>query len=369
MRSKSWQIGVFLAVCMLPMYSADAVCVNVQDVSVRTVVEGLARSGGINLIVDDTVQGKVTMRLNDVTIDEALQAIADSQDLLYDNQGSIRILTAGHKQGHNRTMHTFHLNYVSPEASKEAVQALIPASEVRVDAGTNTLIVGVTKREASEVQALLDRIDVPPRQVKVEVEVVALNHEAMKELGVDWNWQPWQNGPGKTTSFTYEGQIHAMETQGKARILARPHMLASNGKEARILIGDQVPVLTERNQNGEISTTTEYTDAGIKLTYTPRIHDDDSITASIHAEVSTPILVPEMKAYRIMTRQAQNEVRMKAGKTLIIGGLIDRETIDNLRKVPLLGDIPLIGKLFQSHYKLDKETEIVMMIKADVINL
>ena len=365
--SKKIVIMVVLLFILLARTDVFAVSVEAQEVPVRTVVEGLARSGGINLIVDDTVQGMLTLHLDNVTIEEALQAIADSQDLLYETRGPVRMMTAGRKNGNNKILQAFPLKYISPSEAKEAVQALVPSSEISCQAVTNSLITGVTPRQADAIQSLLHRIDIPPRQVTVEVEVAALNRDAMKELGVSWDWQSWQGGPGSTHSFAYEGQIRALETKGKAKILARPHMLAMNGKEARILIGDRVPVLTERNKNGETSTTTEYTDAGIKLIYTPRIHDDGSLTAHIQAEVSTPILVPEMKAYRIMTRQAQTEVRMISGRTLVIGGLVDREDIENFRKVPILGDLPLIGRFFQSHYKMNRETEVVMLIRANIV--
>lgn len=88
------------------------------------------------------------------------------------------------------------------------------------------------------------------------------------------------------------------------------------------------------------------------------------MTASIEAEVSTPVWVPEMKAYRISTRRAKTIVRMKPDKTLVIGGLIGKEEMEHFRKVPLLGDIPLVGKLFQSRYKTAKETEVVIMLQA-----
>ncbi len=351
----------------LPLGDAAAVSIDARDVPVRTVVEGLARSGALNLIVDDTVQGSLTLRLQDVTIEEALQAIADSQDLIYDKTGPIRVMTAGHKTGANRQLRNFHLGYAAPDEAVQALQALLPSSALQFHSTTNSLVASATSREAAQIESLLAQIDVPPRQVKVAVEVAAVNRDAMKELGVDWQWTPWQGGPGRAYSVTCEGQLHALETKGKARLLARPHLIAMNGKEARILIGDRVPVLTEKNQNGQTSTTTEYTDAGIKLAYTPRVHEDGSLTAHIQAEVSTPILVPEMKAYRIMTRQAQTDVRLDSGQTLAIGGLIDREDLEHFRKVPILGDLPLIGRLFQSRYKMNKETEVIILVKAEIL--
>ena len=103
------------------------------------------------------------------------------------------------------------------------------------------------------------------------------------------------------------------------------------------------------------------------MTYTPQVHPDNSVTADLFAEVSTPVFVPELKAYRIATRQARTTVRLSEGQPLVIGGLIRREDLEHFRKVPLLADLPLIGKLFRYHYKSHKNTEIVLILKSQVL--
>ena len=126
-------------------------------------------------------------------------------------------------------------------------------------------------------------------------------------------------------------------------------------------------MIVEHMENGVKTTATEYKDAGIKLTYTPIISRNHEITADVHAEVSTPYLVPEMKAYRIITRSANTMVRLKSGDMITIGGLIDKEQAKTMRKVPILGDIPLLGRLFQSHSTTTDESEIVIVIKANIV--
>ena len=172
---------------------------------------------------------------------------------------------------------------------------------------------------------------------------------------------------GHPYTFFFQARLNALVSQGKARILAKPNVVTMNGKEAEILIGNKIPVLVEHVDNGVRTTTTEYRDAGIKLSYTPRISEKNEITAHINAEVSTPYLVPEMKAYRIITRQADTMVRLKSGDMLTIGGLIDKEESRTFRKIPVLGDIPLLGKLFQSRSKSLEESEIVIIIRADIV--
>ena len=177
---------------------------------------------------------------------------------------------------------------------------------------------------AAAVDRLVQSLDVPVRQVSVEIEFLSLQTDAVKDRGISWDWTAMEGGPGHR-SFLYTGQLRALESKGKARVLARPHLMAQNGREAQILIGDRIPVLTEHVTDGEVSRTTEYEDAGIKLSFTPRIHEDGSVTAHIRAEVGTPILVPELKAYRITTRRADTDVCMQPGRDLLIGGLISRE--------------------------------------------
>lgn len=129
----------------------------------------------------------------------------------------------------------------------------------------------------------------------------------------------------------------------------------------------KVSVQTEHLSGKETAVSTTYEEAGIKLTYTPQIHSDDSVTAQLVAEVSTPVFVPEMKAYRIATRQARTVVRLRDGEPLVIGGLIRREEVEHFRKVPILASLPVLGKLFRYHYKSHKNTEIVLVLKSHVL--
>ena len=361
-----WMVTLGCVFLLQPVYGAGNVRIHVQDVPVRTVLEGLARSNDLNVIVDDTVQGTLTMHLDNVSAEEAMQAILKSQHLYIQQTGSIRTISAGRKDG-AKSYYMWDLQYASPQDVAEAAKAVAPESDVRTATDTNTLVVGGSWRDSMAVGQLVQHLDKPAKQVQVEADVVSLDKNALREAGVAWDWSAIEGGSGHGV-FSFASQIQALEEKGKAQILARPHMVAANGKKAHILIGDKIPVLTEHLGNGEKTTTVDYEEAGIKLTYTPRIHDDGSVTAAVEAEVSTPVYVPELKAYRIATRQAQTVVRMTPEQPLVIGGLIRNEDVENFRKVPILGDIPLLGKLFRSHYKSSKETEVVIVLKAKVLS-
>lgn len=191
-----------------------------------------------------------------------------------------------------KTFHTWSLRYADPAVLKEAVQAAVPEADVRCHSDTNTLVVGGTHQVQAAVHSLVKRLDVPARQVDVSVEVASVDDSLLKQTGMEWNWSTVEGGADHDV-FSLTGTIHALEEKGRAQILASPHMVASNGREAHILIGDKVPVQTEHLSGKETAVSTTYEEAGIKLTYTPQIHPDDSVTAQLVAEVSTPVFVPE----------------------------------------------------------------------------
>lgn len=150
-------------------------------------------------------------------------------------------------------------------------------------------------------------------------------------------------------------------------LIARPSIMALNGEEAKILIGDRIPVLEEVKDGTESRTTTRYEEAGIRLTCTPYVTEDKGIEATIHAEVSSPALVSEMKAYRITTREAHTKVHLQSGDVLVIGGLMDNREGKQFSKIPILGDIPLLGKLFQHARRTKDSVELCIFVKAEAI--
>ena len=157
-------------------------------------------------------------------------------------------------------------------------------------------------------------------------------------------------------------------SNGEAKILARPNVLTLNGNKAQIFIGDDIPVVTEKtDSSGKTTSTVEYKKAGILLEYIPQINSQNEITAAVHVEVATPILVAEMKNYRITSRMTKTSIRIKDGDTLVIGGLISSVEAGGKNKVPFLGDLPILGKLFQSVSKSKDETEVVIFLKAKIV--
>ena len=124
---------------------------------------------------------------------------------------------------------------------------------------------------------------------------------------------------------------------------------------------------TEKHDSSGSYTATEYLDAGIKLQYAPIISEDGKmVTASVHTEVSTPVLISELKNYRITSRTADTNVRMYSGETLVIGGLISEEQQRTMQKVPFLSKIPLLGELFKNRSRSHSKTEVLLLLTPHI---
>lgn len=294
------------------------------------------------------------------------------------------------------------------------------AARVTWVAGSQSLVLYGTEAEAQAVRSLLKTLDVPAPQVSLEAKIVALSRAASRELGVEWDWsalpqtpevdetwemrrhtvttesgkrmteyedvprtkihRSWKDGSsvpgvlrfgrspaGVPFEFYYEAKINALVTDGKAKLLSRPNITTLTGKEAVIKIGGDVPVPTTETTDRSTTTSFTYRNAGIILRCTPWVSDDGTITAAVHTEVSSPLYVADLKAYRFQERSAHTTVRLRDGETMVIGGLIGSEETRSLSKIPFLGDLPVLGAFFKSERKSTSDSEIIMFLTAHVL--
>lgn len=412
----SRKTGLLLLIFTLLLTSASAagspVDMNVTNGEVRDVLTALAAVGGVSIVADDTVSGKITVRLNGVPFATALDIITKTKGLNYQRLGDIIIVGSPEQlQRGFGEIAIFRLQYA--EAAEAAgllgvVLARQPGSagaalsnRLKVDAATNSLVFSGTPGETDQIRQVLAAIDIPCQQVVLEAQVLAINRDAAKSLGVEWEWSKGPNYPDyskaddgswtverKTTAdhdnipgiiqfgrtpegFSYEMyyqfKINALVTEGKASVLAKPKIMTINGREAVINIGGELPVSVTTISDHTTTTSIEYKDAGIILKYTPRVNADGYITATVHTEVSSPAYVPELKAYKFNKRSANTEVRLKDGETMVIGGLIGKDELSSVRKVPLLGDLPVLGALFRSVGNSQNESEVVIFLTAHIV--
>jgi len=427
---KQWAVAAaFAGAILLPVPAAAApVTIDVTGGDVRAVLLAVARMGGIPLIVDDSVTGTVTAHLTGEG-EEVLRLVAAARGIQIERRGAVFLALAVDTRAENRRVHSYTVRYADPEElahaanlslTGEGKQAVVSKNNderwnrdsdsdsntqrrVLVDRATNTLLFYGTESEALSVREIISALDTAPKQVSLEARVVAVSKEAAKQLGIDWSWSSlpqyprvkhntdgtWEvgernagtggtsapgiirfgRGPGGVPyEFYYSAAIRALITDGHAKMLARPNITTVQGHEALINIGAEVPVPRTATSNSVTTTGIEYREAGIILRYTPRVTADGSIVARVHTEVSTPVYVDELKAYRFQKRSADTTVRLRDGETMVIGGLIDSDESRSLSKIPFLGDLPVLGAFFRSVRTSKTETELMIFLTAHVLD-
>jgi type IV pilus assembly protein PilQ len=392
-----------ITICNVAIASPQSIDLNFMDEDIRIVLHTLATIGDVDMIIDDSIKGNISMKLKNTTFENALILITSAKGLSFRKAGESFII----EPADMGITEVYKLRYIRAVDIKKSLEPIMNSLKLKaeIDEVSNSLIISGPPTGCARIKALLADLDTPQQQVTLEAKVIAINKAKTKDLGIDWLWDLTpqypevettaavldSNGkvkPSNTTitrktnkgtikfggspagvpyEFYYQAKINALISNGNAKILASPKLTTINSKEARILIGDRIPVLTEKVEDGKTTTTVEYIDVGIKLTYTPSITEDGTVTAKVRTEVSTPTLVSDIKNYRITTREAETTVCMKDGETMVIGGLIGSEESKTNNNVPFLSDLPLIGTLFKSVHNSKAETEVIIFLTAKVV--
>ncbi|MCC8159427.1 MAG: type II and III secretion system protein [Phascolarctobacterium sp.] len=370
--------------------AAPNVTLNVHDGEVRDVLTAISALSDASIVTDESVRGRITIALDNVPFNTAIKLITSAKGLAYRVvDGVILVSTQENLNKFNGNVNVFKLNYAKAEDVKTALDSILDGDKkISIDPITNSILFSGSSTDEERVRSAIKAMDVATKQITLEAKIIAINKEDSKNLGINWNWdkipqnsEDNNNGGGNNDDeedfggvvhfgasyeFRFNATLNALFANGKAKILATPRIITVPGKEASIFIGDHIPVLTEKIENGVTVNTTEYVDAGIKLTYTPLVSEDDMITSAVHTEVSTPTLVSEIKNYKITSRTADTYVRMRNGETLIIGGLINEEEQKNIQKIPFLSNIPILGELFKNRSTTKNKTEVMMILTPHI---
>ena len=425
-------IYVMIICAVLSMNTAQANSIDVAGADIRQVMTAIAAGGNLNLVLDDTVKGSVSVKLADLAPQEMIRIIAQSNNYTYDVRNGIIYISRDSSQ---KALQSIRINYLDLDKAAQMVNLLLEKGvlsnsdkkdgkkaddfnqKVIIDKDENTLTFYATNEEYNKVWDFIRRNDTAPRQVSLEAKVTAVQNDAAKDLGITWEWSKFPQSPShditydtithttqnsdgsysQTTDYLpvdevqrswngsdlvpgvirfgkgpegypyelyYEAKLSALISEGKANILARPNIMTVQGNEAVINIGSEVPVPTVATTNATTTTSIEYREAGIILKCTPRVNEDGIITVKVHTEVSSPLYVEDMKAYRFQKRSADTIVRLKDGETMVIGGLIGKDEARQMSKVPFLGDIPILGNLFKHIQKSKTDSEIMIFLTA-----
>ncbi|GAB6137110.1 LysM peptidoglycan-binding domain-containing protein [Halanaerobaculum tunisiense] len=355
---------------------------NFKEIDLKDAFRALADVADKNVITDSSVQGKVTVHLEEITFLAAVELLAKTNGLDYKVVNNTVLVAAPEKlrQGFGEKItDVFKLQNSEPQEVKKSLDSLIKEGLIKVDDRTKSLVVTAYQSQIPMIKRVIKQLDQAKRQVVLQARIEEMSRDRLEELGLNWdigNFSSFKFSAsdeetveiGNTgIGVNYKKFLRLLEDRGHASVLANPQITTVTGKEARINIGDQVPI-PQTNSDGE--TRVEFKDVGISLKITPRITSPNKVFIKVNPEVSIVSRYKELKTAKypiISTRQAQTNVRVEDGQTIAIGGLIKEKELKNLSKVPFLGDLPILGKLFQSSSTEETKKELVIFITPKII--
>lgn len=249
-------------------------------------------------------------------------------------------------------------------------------------AKSKTLVLRGPESVVKSAAAAVADLDLPGAQVKISVSIHDVNDTALRELGVSWNIggttfqektpQGINFGGFNRTPFNFGATIRALETQDKAQLLASPEVTVLDNERAFVLIGNKLnlPKFDGYDANKiPIYSTSEYR-VGIYLQVAASVAADGTITLAIYPQVSTVVKTTEINGASypdIATREAQTTLRVKTGETIVIGGLLRNEELEQLEQVPILSKIPLFGELFKRRKKTRSSSQVVISLTPTLV--
>ncbi|GAA5098952.1 type IV pilus secretin PilQ [Wohlfahrtiimonas larvae] len=408
------------------VFTGDLISINFQDIDVRAILQIIADFTGLNIVVSDSVNSRITIRLQNVPWDQALDVVLRSKGLVKQQSGNVvYIMPASEARTLDPDLITEIIqinNAKAPEIAEVLSSSKSSNDDNRrnqstgisqhgmltVDPNQNLLIVRDTPEQMKIIRELIARLDRPLRQVVIKAQIVATSDDFNRELGVKWGVQnanrgTWGDGndlgnagqqPSKWTGFTNKTNIwgggaadlsvqgtsliglnilrknfmanlelQAMQTEGKGEVLASPTLMTTDRQEAFINEGSQIAYSTV-SENG---TNTEFKDVLMELKVTPSITPDDNIIMDINIKKDDPDGASPTGELMIRKREIKTQAIVRDGETVVLGGIYTVDSGVDVSKVPFLGDLPFVGNLFKNNKVRNKKAELVIFLTPNIV--
>ncbi|MDF1545320.1 MAG: secretin N-terminal domain-containing protein [bacterium] len=376
-----------------------------QAAEIRSVLTFLADYGGVNVVVSPDVKGTVTIKLNDVEWRTALDIIGRTYDLavVYEDAGYVRVLpnedyrkeTTENEQHRKQQQDLIGLETkvikISNSASDDIVEAvkslLTERGEAMSDTRSNSIIIREVPDNIASVEHFITELDKPAQQIKISAQLLEIFTTDIEELGISWD----ANGTYTTESgrsypqsanlvdrvSDYAGQYRVMALQsdwsaeavvksiinsGKGKVIAHPEITTIDNKEAKIQMGQKVPV-KQFDESGNVVIVFE--EVGTILRVTPHITAENQILMHLIPERSTYSFDPN--GVIINTSNAETNVIVENGQTAVIGGLTTQDEVEGVVGVPVLKDIPVLGIFFKYTNKRMETRDLVIFVTPSII--
>lgn len=427
-------------------YVGDLLSLNFQDIEVRAILQILADFTGLNIVVSDSVKGNLTLRLQNVPWDQALDIILRTKGLSMRQSGNVIFIAPTEEVAAREKLdlesrkvvaeliplrtEIIQVNYAKAgdlakllkTQDKDKGTILSPRGTVEMDERTNSLIVKDIPDKLVEVRELVTKLDVPTRQVMIDSRVVIATDDFSRDLGVRFGvtgvsqsgdrvnaisgnatgtntiinsavnnlistGQPFPTtvpplaqrlgvnlpAAGPSLAFAILGadylvdlELSALQVEGNGEIISNPRVVTADLKKATVLQGRQIPYSTVSQQG----TNVEFKDAFLKLEVTPQITPDDRIKMDLKVskdEQGATVATATGPQVSIDKREIETQVMVNNGETVVLGGVFEQTKRDDVSKVPLLGDIPLLGYLFRNTSKNATKRELLIFVTPQIL--
>lgn len=368
-----------------------------REASLRTVLDVVTRHSGINFVLDKDVRAdvRVTVLLRQAKVEDALDLITASNQLakkVVDPRTIAIYPNTPEKQREYQEQMVRVFSLVSSDAKGAAafLKAMLKIRDPFVDERSNMLALRDSPENIQLAERLIAVFDTPEPEVLLEVEVLEVSSTRLTELGVkipsSFSFSPIP--PAGATSITLGNignmgrnnvgislgnvLINLRREVGDVATLANPKLRVRNKEKAKIMIGDKIPVIAATTGTGGfVAETVTYLDVGLKLDVEPVVYVDDEVAIKVGLEVSslgTAIKTSSGSvAYQIGTRNASTLLRLQDGETQLLAGLISKDERSTASRVPGLGDLPVLGRLFSSQLDDGKRTELLLAITPRIL--
>jgi type IV pilus assembly protein PilQ len=409
-------------------YTGEIVSIRLKDADIKDFFQFLSDFTGLNIVLDPAVSGTVTLTLNSVPWDQALDVVLrDHQlgsqldgnvlriarnDTLQAEENARKALKDAQVLASDVDTHTYLLNYTKTDAVATILSKVLTARGAIIpDVRRNALIVSDIPEQFAKIDQMIQFLDTPAQQVEIEGRLLSANKSFSRELGsqlgviIGNNSQntvagapavgssPFVRVPppsvstigaggmplnvnlpaaatsgfsvllGKGADFLLDEIITAAEAKGTAKLISKPHIVTQNNQLATVSQGTQIPVQTSQNN----TVTTQFLNFSLKLTVTPQITDVGTILLNVQIENSQPDFARAVNGVpSVGTQAATTNVLIPDGGTAVIGGILVDTDTNNVRQVPGLGSIPLIGSLFKNSQMIKSTAELLFFVTARV---
>lgn len=407
-------------------YNGEKLSLNFQDIDVRSVLQLIADFTNLNLVASDTVQGNITLRLQNVPWDQALDLVLKTRGLDKRQVGNVLLIAPADEIAARERQELeskkqiaelaplrrelIQVNYAKASDIAELFQSVTDAEastgeergSVTVDDRTNSIIAYQTQDRLDELRRIVSQLDIPVRQVMVEARIVEANVDFDKELGVEWrgvgigdnNWVvggsnsvgttgPIEGGgtfvdlgaAGRTSGLNLgfitdntllDLELSAMEKTGNGEIISQPKVVTSDKETAKILKGTKIPY-QEASSSG--ATSIAFAEANLSLEVTPQITPDNRVIMEVKVNKDAADFSNQVDGTpSIQTNEVNAKVLVSDGETIVIGGIFSNTQSKAVDKVPLLGDIPYVGRLFRRDVVQDSKSELLVFLTPRIMD-